>query len=151
MISKFKKFLEATLNNDSEVDALPLEKQLQVATAALFVEMTLSDNVVLPEEKTSIEASLTEAFGLTSNELSDVMALAQEKIDKAACLYEFTQLINTKYLTEQNIEVVRLLWRIAYADNQLDKYEELMIRKVSDLLHVSHSQMIKAKHSERPS
>jgi len=46
---------------------------------------------------------------------------------------------------------VRLLWRIAYADNQLDKYEELMIRKVSDLLHVSHSQMIKAKHSERPS
>lgn len=149
MISTFKKFIEATLNNKANDNELTLEKQLQIATAALFLEMTLADGAVLPGEKASIEASLTEAFCLTTEELSQVMALAEEKTDSAACLHEFTHLINKKYSTDQKFEIIRLLWRIAYADNQLDKYEELMIRKVSDLIHVTHSQMIKAKHLER--
>ncbi|MBL4794049.1 MAG: TerB family tellurite resistance protein [Pseudomonadales bacterium] len=150
MISTFKKFLENTLTGKTENNALSIEKQLQVATAALFVEMTLADTEVLPEEKASVETSLTEAFNLTASELSEIMALAKEKSDAATCLHEFTIIINKNYSPDQKIEVIKLLWRIAYADGQLDKYEELMIRKVSDLISVSHSKMIMAKHCERP-
>ena len=150
MISKFKKFLESTLLGESEIDPATVEKQLQVATAALFVEMTLADFAVLPEEQASVEAVLKEAFDLKPDELIEIMALAKDKVDNSACLHEFTHLINKNYSPDKKFQVVRMLWRVAYADGKLDKYEEHLIRKVADLIALSHSDMIKAKHQERP-
>jgi uncharacterized tellurite resistance protein B-like protein len=37
------------------------------------------------------------------------------------------------------------MWELAYADAELDKYEEYVIRKVADLIYVSHSEFIRAK------
>jgi len=37
------------------------------------------------------------------------------------------------------------MWRVAMADNALSRYEEHVIRKVADLLYVSHSDFIRSK------
>ena len=37
------------------------------------------------------------------------------------------------------------LWRIAYSDERIDKYEDYVIRKVADLIYVTHSDFIKSK------
>jgi uncharacterized tellurite resistance protein B-like protein len=37
------------------------------------------------------------------------------------------------------------LWRAAYSDGALHEYEEHLIRRIADLLHLSHSQFIGAK------
>ena len=59
--------------------------------------------------------------------------------------FQFTSLINGVYTPEQKVSVVELLWRIAYANERLHKYEEHLVRKVADLLHVPHSAFIAAK------
>ncbi len=41
------------------------------------------------------------------------------------------------------------MWQIAYADGQLDKYEEYMIRRVTELTYVSHSDFIRAKQQAK--
>ena len=41
------------------------------------------------------------------------------------------------------------LWRVAYADGDLDKYEERLIRQVADLTHVSHKDFIRLKLAVR--
>ena len=46
---------------------------------------------------------------------------------------------------EEKVRVLEYLWQIAYADNVLDKYEEHAIRKVADLLYLSHADFITAK------
>ena len=44
------------------------------------------------------------------------------------------------------MRLVELLWRVAYANEVLHKYEEHLVRKVADLLYVPHTAFIKAKH-----
>ena len=40
--------------------------------------------------------------------------------------------------------------RVAYADGRIHEYEEYLIRKVSDLIYVTHSDFIQAKIQARP-
>jgi len=37
----------------------------------------------------------------------------------------------------QRIEVIEMLWEVAYADGVLDPHEDAMIRKVAGLLYVA--------------
>ena len=46
---------------------------------------------------------------------------------------------------EDKIRLINNLWSIAFSDKQLDKYEEYLIRKISDLLYVSHKDFIEQK------
>ena len=38
-----------------------------------------------------------------------------------------------------------MAWKVAKADNVIDKYEEHRIRKLSELLYINHTEFIKAK------
>ena len=58
---------------------------------------------------------------------------------------EFTRLLNDNLSRSERINIIENLWRVAYADSVLDKYEEYYIRKVADLLYVAHSDYIKTK------
>ena len=66
-------------------------------------------------------------------------------LEEAVSLYEFTAVINDQFDREQKIDLVEMLWRVAYADQELDQYEEYFVRKIADLLHVSHKDYIQAK------
>ncbi len=64
-------------------------------------------------------------------------------------MYGFTQLINQHCNPQEKFDLVTYMWRIAYADGDLDKYEEYIIRKVADLIHLGHGEFIRAKHAAR--
>ena len=66
-------------------------------------------------------------------------------------MYQFTQRINRYCSHEEKFHLITGMWRIAFADGDLDKYEEYIIRKVSDLIHLGHGEFIRAKHAARPS
>jgi uncharacterized tellurite resistance protein B-like protein len=65
-------------------------------------------------------------------------------------MYQFTQQVNEHCSVQDKFDLIAGMWRIAYADGELDKYEEYVIRKVADLIHVAHSDFIRAKHHSRP-
>ncbi|MCB1647818.1 MAG: TerB family tellurite resistance protein, partial [Pseudomonadales bacterium] len=64
-------------------------------------------------------------------------------------LFQFTELVNDHYTYEQKCSLVENLWQVAFADGRLDKYEEQFIRKVAGLLHLAHSDFMKAKHTAK--
>ena len=76
--------------------------------------------------------------------------LAQEEADQATSLYDFTRLINDVYSYSQKLQLVQDMWQIAFSDEQVDKYEEHLIRKVSDLIYVSHSGSDRGPERPRP-
>jgi uncharacterized tellurite resistance protein B-like protein len=73
------------------------------------------------------------------------MLLAKEQAHEATSLYEFTRLINDNYDPAQKIALIENMWRIAFSDERLDKYEDNLIRKISELIYVSHSDFIRTK------
>jgi len=145
MIDHFKQFFDKYLSSDDK-DTVSPEHRLHLATAALLIEMTRVDDHVKSEELAALAAGIRRTFGLSEAETTELINLAEEEAQDAACYHAFTSLINKGFSKEQKIQIVEMLWEIAYADNELEMYEEHLVRKISDLLYVKHTDYIRTKH-----
>ena len=80
-----------------------------------------------------------------------LIAAAGERVDEATSLYEFTRVINDHYGPEEKLTLIASMWQVAYADGDLDKYEEHLIRQVAELTYVPHQDYIRCKLEARKS
>ena len=152
MIRAFQRMFESTVAAAARAPE-PDEREhgYHVATAALLVEVMRADHEVRPEEREAVLRALGAAFGdLSADETRELLERAEERADDATSLYEFTRHVNRQLDHGQKAHVVELLWRIAYADGDLDKYEEHLVRRIADLIHVPHSVFIRMKHKVAP-
>lgn len=131
---------------DSTEDEAPLDPgALQRVTAALLVEMCCADSQFGDRERAAVKRMVSERFGLDPDEADDLLSQGIEAANEAVSLYNFTSIINSRCTPEEKLGIVSNLWEVAFADGVLDKQEEYLVRKIADLLHVSHSQFIKAR------
>jgi len=145
MLSRIKRYFEQRLLPDQEADEKTRARELQRATAALLIEVAKADFEQDDVERAAILATLRETFDLDEAMLEELVELAQAASKEANDVYQFTQLANEHYSYADKTKLVEYLWRVAFADGRLDRYEEQFIRKVAGLLHVSHLDFIKAK------
>jgi len=148
MLKHIKNFFDQHLVPGSVTDA-DTEHVLRLAIAALLLEMTHMDGEVWPEQREAVETAVFEHFELAENETKELLELAEEERSESTDYYQFTSLINGNYTAEQKVSLVELLWQIAYANETLHQYEEHLVRKIADLLHVPHSAFIAAKFIAR--
>ena len=122
------------------------QHSLQLATAALLFEMLRADYDEHPDEYAALERVLQDSFSLSGSETRQLARLADQEAADAVSLYQFTGLINQHFSAAEKVRVIEMLWQVAYADGRIDRYEEALVRKISDLLHVPHRDFIQAKH-----
>lgn len=139
--------LKALLSDQPDNKPFSTNRPLELASAALMLEVGRADFSLQPAELDVIRDLLAHYFDLTSDEVSLLSEEAGERVDAATCLYEFTRVINDTASIEQKRELIGLMWRVAMADQALSQYEELVIRKVADLLYLPHSDFIRAKQA----
>ena len=144
MLTSIKAFFSQELRLDSDAGSDP-QQALELAAAALLIELSRSDYQQDLEEQRAIEKALQSCFNLDPDRLQQLIVLAEQEMDQATSLYQFTTLIKDNYSQEQRFELVKMLWQVALADGEISKYEDLMIRKVADLIYLPHSLFIKAK------
>lgn len=142
MIDQIKQFFSTRID---EPDGEPVH-QKQLAAAALMVEIMVIDRTLNEEEQKIIRQLLENQFSLSHEEIETLVRLAHSEVNNATSLFQFTRLINDHFAVHEKRELVENLWRVAFADNQLDKHEEALIRRISELLYVSHTDFIQAKH-----
>ena len=126
---------------DDEIDALPL------AVAALLFEISRADHEVHEDERKEMVRAVGIVCELDEGDITSLLETADTAVEEAVSLYDFTSVINEHLNREKKYELLLLLWRIAYADGRLDRYEEYYIRKIADLLHLSHADFNRAKHA----
>ncbi len=118
---------------------------MRLACAALLIEVSRADYEVTAEEVAAVSRAVRKTFGLSVAETVALIQLAEEEADSATSYHEFTSLINDSYSKEQKIQLLERLWEVVFADAEMEKYEEHLVRKLADLLYVPHSQFIAAK------
>ncbi|MEO2269074.1 TerB family tellurite resistance protein [Pseudoalteromonas pernae] len=137
--------LKRLFNSFNEVTTENEVPDFKTAVAALLVEVMRADDELQAQEQEMILALLQKHFGLSIEEASTLVSDASSSLDDAIDYYRFSKQINDNTSAEQRIEILELLWQLAYADGKLDRYEEHVIRKVADLLYVTHNDFIRAK------
>ena len=144
MITRIKEFFISHLEPGCDAESEGVDP-LQLAAAALMIEVSRADFSVDEEERASISRLLQEQFGLIAAELDALVEQAGNEAQQATSLYQFTRLINDNYSPEQKIQLVLNLWLVALADRYIDKHEDHLIRKIADLIHVPHKAFIQTK------
>lgn len=146
MLKALQGFIDDFLSPGMQAGAESQEHRLQLATAVLLMEMVNADFEARRDEREHVLDLLRTEFRLTATEAQRLTDLGVQEMRASVSLFEYTRTIDTLLQPGEKLRVIEMLWRVAYVDGALDKYEEYLVRRVADLLHVSHRQLMQAKH-----
>lgn len=147
MIKKLKQLLLGM--TDNTISGLDRQNTLELAVAALMVEMARTDFNEEQAEDKEIKRLLKAHFDLTESESVRLLGKAQTAADEAVSLHEFTCTLRSALDSNEKQKVILMLWKIALADNRLDKYEDHLVGKLAKLLYVPRVDVIRLKHQSQ--
>lgn len=142
MLAAFKKVFDQIVSSESGGSAP--EYSYDQAVVALMIEIMIADDQVDDREARLI-LDIIKKQGVDDALVDDMFHQAQSNVKDATDVFSFTNAINDKADAQMKEELMRGLWRVAFADNELSHYEDHMIRRISELLYVPHSVFIKTK------
>ncbi|GAA0840970.1 TerB family tellurite resistance protein [Marinobacter szutsaonensis] len=142
MIERLKKLFAVPESEPVKPDA----HQLAVAATALMVQLSRVDNDEDERELKAIVDCAVKAHQVTREEAEDILQDALTHAEDATSLYEFTGQINDHLDQDQKQALLESIWHVALADGRIDKYEEHLIRRMADLLHLNHREYMQARH-----
>ena len=142
MFNRLRDFFSAEpATNDEDPEAA-----LHLAAAMLLIEVAKTDHELDDEELVRIKDVLARHWGLGEQDLNDLLAVAQDSSDASVSLHRHIDLINRNFSPQRKVALVRGLWEVACADQAIHHHEEALIRRLADLIHVSHRDFIRTKH-----
>ena len=144
MIKRIKDLL-SNFSNQEEVIEDEKISSLDKACSALLIEVAYADKVFDESEINSLRESLKETYDIDEQIIDELISEAKKTVDESTSLYEYTRVVNDEFNYSDKLELLSRIWKLAFADGNLDKYEDHLIRKISDLIHISHSDFIKIK------
>ena len=124
----------------------PDSHQLAVAATALMVQLSRVDNHEDERELATIVDCAVRVHEVTAEEAKSILDDALNHADDSTSLYEFTGVLNEQLSQAAKQAVLESIWRVALADGRIDKYEEHLIRRMADLLHLNHREYMQARH-----
>jgi len=108
-----------------------------LAAAALLVEAASMDGDFDDAERSRITELLQNRFELSDEETATLVGDAEQAVQESGQLYGFTRVVKDSYTPEERIEMIEMLWEVAYADGRVDHFESNLIRRIGGLIFVS--------------
>jgi uncharacterized tellurite resistance protein B-like protein len=110
--------------------------ELQLALTALLVEAAYIDDHFDQAERATIAQLIERRFKLSQPEARALLAAGETAASESAELFHFTRIVNERLSFEERVELVEMLWEVAFADGVLDEYEDSLLRRVGGLIYV---------------
>ncbi len=110
---------------------------LQIAVAALLVQAAAMDDSFDPAERATIRRLLSARFDLDGPAVDHLLAKAESASDRSTQLYPFVRVAVEQLDENGRVEIVEMLWEVAYADGVLDPDEDALVRRIAGLIYVS--------------
>jgi uncharacterized tellurite resistance protein B-like protein len=151
MLKALRELIDKTLKTGAEVPT-PAEREhaLRFATAILLVEVARADFAEAVAEESTIRTLLEKSFNLSRDETAALVKEAKAAADHSASLQSFTRQLHESLTVPEKHQIVEMLWRVALADDHLDKHEDHLVRKIAGLLYVSHGDLIRIRNRIHP-
>ncbi|MDH5570494.1 MAG: TerB family tellurite resistance protein [Gammaproteobacteria bacterium] len=146
MLKRIRSFIKDSLTVVN-VNA-PDPHTIQLAAAILLVEVMHADHHIKLEEKKSISKGLGHIFELTAEESDELLEIAEDRARDVVSLHEFATIINRSFQMKGKLKLMEQIWRVVFSDMNMDKYEEYLVRRIADLLYISHTDYIRTRNQE---
>ncbi len=144
MIDMLKRFFTTTAGDDAQRQTRS-PQDLRVAVCALCVEMARIDETFSQQELETLIGILTDKYDLSPQHAHALIAQADKQLEESVDLWQFARAINENFTIDEKVDMMEILWRIVYVDGKMDPNEHYLMNKLTNLLRLSHRQMIDAK------
>ncbi len=124
---------------------LETQEPVELATAALLVELSRADFAESAAEVDAIRRLLAERFHLQDAAVEQLLLDAAQRADRAVSLHELTHRLNRELPEAEKLAIVEMLWRVTHADGRIDKHEAHLIQRIAGLLHISDRDRVRMK------
>ena len=146
MIKKIRNIFSKLETDDYDNNT---QEDVNITCAALLIETAYADKTLEKDEINSLRSCLQEVYGLEEHIVESLIIESEASIKNSTSLYEYTKPLNDNLNYKEKLLLINTMWKIAYADNSLDKYEEHLIRKIAGLLYIDHTDFISEKLKAR--
>ena len=120
-------------------------KNLKLIALCLAFEVANADNDIDIREKDLILEKIKESIDLSVLTEKEIFDVIQEESEKRVSFYDIINDINKNLDKKEKIDILRMLWEIAYADKVLDVNEERIIRRSAEMLGIKPSIVLQTK------
>jgi uncharacterized tellurite resistance protein B-like protein len=145
VIRKLKKLLAAPPRETAPEREEDIADRIKLATCVLLLEIAYSDDDFSDDERDRIVEVLKEDFQISDDYAEELIELAHLERERSVDMWQFTNVIDNNYSPEEKERVIETLWKVVYADDRLDHYEDHLIHRLAKLLNLDHKQLIDAK------
>ncbi|HUP49666.1 MAG TPA: TerB family tellurite resistance protein [Thermoanaerobaculia bacterium] len=121
------------------------EERLRLATAAVLLDIAYADGTFSPAEGGNVLDFLQRTFDLSPGDARELIEAAEEIRNHTIDHFAMANFIRKNVSLDERIEIVKTMWRTAYADGRVTEYEKYLVRKLADLLGLEHHVMIDTK------
>jgi uncharacterized tellurite resistance protein B-like protein len=149
MIKKIVEFFNTHIDPDADDMPNDNSKRIALATCALMLEIAHADSEFDAAERDLVIQALKKRFDLTDQDAKSIIELAELERQESLDLWQFTNLINESFSYQDKLHVLKTLWSVVFADGTVDMHEEYLMRRLTNLLNLDHSDMIRAKLEAR--
>ena len=143
MLGRLLARIQAPVQHDGQ------QPTVELAAAVLLFEVAWADHRISDVELETVRETLVREFGIDAATVDELVAESRSQHEDSVGMHRFTRALVEAWTPEQRFQLVVQLWRLAFCDAGLDKYEDATIRKLADLLYVSHSEFITAKRTAK--
>lgn len=121
------------------------QPDLALSVAVLLLEAARQDDHVDAAERAVIARLLTRKFSLTQDACAALLAQGEAHAHQMVQLHGHTSVLVEQMPPEERVQLIEMLWQVAYADGVLDPEEDLLIRRVAGLIHVTDRERVLAR------
>jgi len=118
---------------------------LDLAMTVLLYEVAAADFTIDQQEENAIQSLIADSFNLNKEQAQALLVQAKQHQNNAISLQQFTHILREKLDRPSRVNFIHSLWQVANSDHNVDVNEEHIIRKISDLLYLNHSDYIRTK------
>ena len=111
--------------------------ELHLAVAVILVEAARMDDEFGSEERTTIARLIETRLEVSAEEAAALIVSADVIAEDMGELWTFARVVKSRFSHDERIEMMEMLWEVAYADGELHHYEANLLRRVAGLLYVS--------------
>ena len=124
------------------------DSSIQKSICSLMIEVAYADNQLDESELNAMANSLSK-LDIEKEEIQEIVDATLAKSKESISFYEHTRILNDQLDYDQKKEVLNSVWAIAFADGEMDKHEEHLIRRIADLLYLNHKDFIRDRLNQK--
>ncbi len=136
------------LFKSKEIEEESKDSSIQKSICSLMIEVAYADNQ-LDDSELKVMANSLSKLDIEKEEIQEIVDATLAKSKESISFYEHTRILNDQLDYDQKKEVLNSVWAIAFADGEMDKHEEHLIRRIADLLYLNHKDFINAKLNQK--